>query len=80
MHRNVSGQLVLSAQENSHAYWWGKTVDEQKIIAIASYFMLRLLTQTEPRELRDLCIYILLWSERVLNELNLHPTFTQCVF
>ena len=35
------------------------------------------LMQAEPRELRDLCIYILSWSEKVLKELNLHPTFTQ---
>lgn len=36
-----------------------------------------ILLQAEPKELRDLCVYCLTWSERVVEKLILNETFTK---
>ena len=38
-----------------------------------------LFLQSEPKELRDLCVYCLTWSEQVVEKLILNDTFTRYV-
>lgn len=53
-----------------------KGVRNEKLSYITSDEMFFLL-QSEPKELRDLCVYCLTWSERVVEKLILHETFTR---
>ena len=51
-------------------------VRNEEIIKLANNDKIFLL-QSEPKELRDLCVYCLTWSERVVEKLILNDTFTR---